>query len=186
MREKCNGDGGCPFEAKGEIEMLWKLLQSVTEWVRHAESKLGAIIAFSGAGLAVAISVGSKIEEAATTWGTVWFLSAVIATALSAVSSILGLMPRTEKKSPTVYADASPVYFGDIARSFESPNELEGALIRVGSGEGPSYKDLIIEQIYENSRVASLKYFWAKVASASLGVEVISIVLLAGLFGLTS
>ena len=171
------------FDNSEEIEMLWNLLQSVSAWIRHAEAKLGALVAFAGAGLAVAVNVGMDLSQTDSVFGTIVFSLTVLAGGLSSFSAILGLLPRTIKKSSTPGNEASPIFFGDIAGAFDTPRALKNALSRVGNDGQPSFQDFIIQQIYENSIVASRKFCCAKTASFFLAGEVFLIVLAVFIFG---
>lgn len=178
------GDGRRQLDSSEEIEMLWNLLQSVSAWVRHAEAKLGAMVALAGAGLAVVVNIGTDLSQTDSIFEDIVYGSTALAAGLSSLFSILGLFPRTVKKGSIPGKETSPIFFGDISGAFDTPRVLKDALSRVGDDGERSFQDLIIQQIYENSIVAARKFWFAKIASIFLAGEVLLIVLVVLIFGL--
>ena len=127
------------------------LLQAVSEWVRFADVKAGAVLVLVGLLLTDALNQAGELQRAhdlPSRWGdasTVLWWVAMLAAA-SAVVCVSGtLFPRIKAKSTSL------VFFGDIAKH-ETPESYAKALARV------SFAEETTKQVWEVSRIAASKY----------------------------
>ncbi len=165
---------------RGASDTAWRTLELTVEWVLHADAKIGVALAFVGAeiaGAAAVLATESELSRAAT--------GAFICTGFFALFSIVagsaGLLPRLGRslRRRTTGAQASVLYFGDIARTFRGKAgafKYASELMRV-SGDSSSMAEELAKQIHINSQIAVAKYRWANVtimcaALASLALAI--------------
>jgi len=156
----------------GDPERAWKALALVTDWVKHAESKAGATLAAAGiiGGVLYSLVKGqhhssNAVLYAATTCG--------LLTLIAAFFSGVSLVPRIWQKEDS----SNILYFNNIARNYPRP------------GGGSSYRqalhsliaddqrlvDEIAHQVWVNSHVARIKFYWANLGVLTLLLAVIAL-----------
>lgn len=162
-------------------EYLWHLLNMVSEWIRHAEAKLGVTLAFVGAGVPVLVQLGRGFSE--PNWFIKLFEALVLLSAMASAGCCLwGLNPRTKKHARNNEGTFSPIYFHDIYDGFTSPEELGNTLSQTLNRTQVAFSNLIIQQVFENSRVAAKKFYWAKLALRFLMSEIVFLLALVVVF----
>ncbi|MEU1715349.1 Pycsar system effector family protein [Nocardiopsis dassonvillei] len=150
-------------------EQAWKTLALVNEWLRHAETKLGFVLAATGVSGGVLFNLVKDQQNTSLVFNifaTICCLSAVAA----GTFAIVGLYPKTsiDKSNP----GSNPLFFGDIARIYEKNGA--GYVVRLQSTIKDSVEivDLIGHQIHANSVIARRKYRWADRALKVLFADV--------------
>lgn len=147
-------------------EESWRLLQHVTESIKFADTKAGAVLAGSGVlggVLVTAAPTGHDFE--AYPVPAVLTVLAIVCVGASALLSLLVLAPRLRAGEPR-----SLIYFDHIARrnrdafvdNYRTLVEREDDLIRQ-----------VADQIWANSQVARLKFRRVAVAVWSLGAGMV-------------
>jgi Family of unknown function (DUF5706) len=154
-----------PADSDGDAQrdFLEKALADAGQWVRFADPKALAALAFLGLALSDLLSVGKPLIDAHQTaplagWiasGTFWLAIACAgATVLNVVRS---MFPRVQRRTPT----STPLYFFADVAAFETPAAYETA---VRSRSARELESEIAAQAWEVGRVAAIKHKHAKSA----------------------
>lgn len=135
-------------------EDLWKVLDSISEWIRFADAKAGATLAAQG--LLASLLIPSLIGNKRIIFASPVLLILVGVCFAFAIASFLLCMrcitPRTKvKKSESV------IFFSDIASSYPSPQTYRNALERLDKNES-AVGEQLANQVWENSTIAVNKF----------------------------
>jgi hypothetical protein len=145
-----------------QIDNLWRIAESIAEWIRFSDTKAGGVLAVCGVVLTVVFTNPDKIIAAVT---CDWLIRSIfILTSLSLIASVicsfLCLNPRLNNKNPT-----SIIYFGHIQErfmSFETYNDET----TVYFNDIEKLKRQLSAQIYTNSKIA-----WSKFRLVSISIR---------------
>lgn len=136
----------------------WSVLSNVNEWVKHAETKLGVVLAFLGvlaAGLiTLVIEVGRPSLLMAIFEGVA---GALLLLGMGCAS--MGLLPQYEHESDE--SKMNPLYYGDVRRHFVAKPEEYAAHLKTALSGPQAITEHVARQIVANSKVAVRKYTWA-------------------------
>lgn len=136
----------------------WTVLSNVNEWVKHAETKLGVVLAFLGvlaAGLiTLAIEVGRPSLVMAILEG---IAGGLLLLGMGCAS--MGLLPQFVHESEET--KMNPLYYGDVRRHFAAEPAKYAAHLRSALSGPQVMTDHVAHQIVANSKVAVRKYTWA-------------------------
>lgn len=151
------------------IETLWKVYQTVNDWIRSADTKAEVVLVTDGAIATVAATVASFTDSffqshpAALVAGTVGLVAVVI----SALFSVAALQP-----SVSCPSESSLIFFGAIRGGFKTANEYEQAVRQVFPDEAQALRE-ISHQVWVNSCIASRKYTTVAWAVGLLGGAIV-------------
>jgi Family of unknown function (DUF5706) len=165
---------------------LESILRMVNEWLRYAEAKNGAALAFNTAAISVVLSAnGSTILP---NW---YYLSVLISCVISLGFGLISFLPslsttRNIKRQIAIKGGNEPnlIYFGEIAGlSLDSFRDRVCAKFKIAS-EDVFFAELT-QQIYVNSVIAKRKFKLFSVAAffavfgLTLGISFVVWVILA-------
>jgi hypothetical protein len=160
----------------------WKALGLVNDWLRHAEGKAGATLAALGVTGGLLYNLVKSQENISVFLAIVSTLCG-LAVITGGVFALLALKPRLRSQEEAT----SRLYFDHIARRHPGVNPApyqQELVVLVQSSS-----NLIAEigqQIWSNSKVASVKYKWTAYALVSLAIALCSIALVAAALGVKS
>lgn len=161
-----------PSEAP-DLEQAWKTLSLVTDWLRHAEAKLGVILAFTGVSGGVLFNLVQHQEDGSCLFSIVAIVCGV-ALVVAGFFAMLGLLPvirldRTRNEEAT-----NPIYFHDIARTHKKASSYTADLHRLTITPEDIVR-YIGQQVHANAYVASRKYRYAARAMWALLVDLLAL-----------
>ncbi|MFL0580874.1 Pycsar system effector family protein [Dietzia sp. 179-F 9C3 NHS] len=133
-------------------------MTNVNEWVKHAETKLGVVLAFLGVLAAGLITLVIEVGRGSALMLLLEGLSGLLLL-LAAGCASLGLLPQFAHESN--HAKLNPLYYGDIRKHFAGKHEEYAAHLREALSSPPAFTDHLARQIVANSEVAVRKYTWA-------------------------
>lgn len=140
------------------VTEAWSVLSNVNEWVKHAENKLGVVLAFLGvlaAGLiTLVIEVGQPSILMVVLEGVAGGLLL-----LAVGSASVGLLPQFAHEPDE--AKLNPLYYGDIRRYFACKPEDYAPHLTGALSNAATTTEHLARQIVANSGVAVRKYTWA-------------------------
>lgn len=151
-----------------EPDQAWKALGLVNDWIKHAETKVGATLAATGVTGGVLYNL---IKDRQNVGLLLLFCAAAcgLLVVSAGVCAALALLPRTHlssrKEDPT-----SPLYFNHIARAYGDNAPSYSEILRALTGDRDALTRHIAHQTHANAVVAHRKYIWAnRSLSALLG-----------------
>ncbi|WP_353082497.1 MULTISPECIES: Pycsar system effector family protein [Tessaracoccus] len=136
----------------------WGVLTNVNEWVKHAETKLGVVLAFLGVLAAGLITLVIEVGRGSALMLALEGVSGLLLLLATGCAS-LGLLPQFAHEPD--HAKLNPLYYGDIRRHFAGKPEEYAAHLREALSSPPAVTDHLARQIVANSEVAVRKYTWA-------------------------
>lgn len=156
-------------ESKANADHAWKLLSLVNEWIRHADAKATATLAFTGALGTLLYNLVKKQTDAGVAF-SVFTVLTCIALGLALLFCGLTLTPRIkdEKDHGDESDTINRIFFGSITKHYD--------------GQRPAFRDVVktlvedphelirdlADQIHTNARIATVKNNFAKWAIRSL------------------
>ncbi|GAA2152542.1 hypothetical protein FHX52_0777 [Humibacillus xanthopallidus] len=148
----------------------WKAVGLVNDWVKHAESKAGALMAASGVTGGVLYNLvksqdhpGGFLAIAATT--------SAVTVLLAAACALTALWPRLHASEPPT----SLLYFEHIARRHPKSPAAYIEEFKALATNPDSLLEQLAQQVWANARVAKRKYFWAGLALLCLAVSLVTL-----------
>lgn len=152
-------------EASPNPDHAWKTLTLVNEWIRHADAKAGATLAFTGVLAAMVFNLVKDFDRRSTTFD----LLVVLACALLVLTAALcgwTLTPRVNDR------DADPesinrLYFGSITQHFKGRRPQYGEVLSTLTADPSELIKDLAAQIHANARIATTKARSAKWAIRS-------------------
>jgi hypothetical protein len=164
-------DGLCVDEPVDFTDDLWRILGSISDWVRFADAKAGATLAVDG--VMMVLLAGRLTRTPSPTAVAVIVLSiALTLAALSALAAVWTVMPRMR----TLGADAM-IHYGRIA-SFDTAESFAAGL-KEPLSDPDRMAGVLASQIWTLSRAAAHKY-----RLVGLAVRLLAGALATGLTGL--
>ena len=156
------------------IDVLWKIYENISEWIRFADTKASAIIGIN------AILVGFIISNISTLIRYIVgnALLAIIAR-LAVISSVASVYFAIKCLNPTldVGEPTSFIYFAHIALGFDSARKYSQQLQNLLNDQSEFY-DHISSQIWVNSNIA-----WKKYKAVTWSTRLLTISILLALIG---
>jgi len=144
-----------PTPAQVSADQGWKLLSTVNEWIRFADAKAGAVLAFAGA---MGTMLYNLVKGLPRTTG--WLDTSVIATCvlLFACALLAGLTiaPRTTDKD-AVPDTISRLFFASITQHYKGNRLAYRNEIRRLSEDTEALLVELADQIHANARIATVK-----------------------------
>lgn len=152
-------------------DRIWRTLELVNEWIRHAEAKAGATLAGT---IAVAAGLFALWQASPPVWR--WWLVAsaalaIVAFLVAAWLSIASLVPRL-RVAPSKEGTPNPLYFNDIAAWSDGQATYLSEMMTI-SARPERLATELARQVWANSNVASRKFRWANRAVVALAIQII-------------
>lgn len=159
------------------IQSAWALLGLVNDWVRHAEAKLGVVLAFLGALSAGLVALVIEIGHPSLTMALIEVTAAVLLM-LSVGSAGSALLPQHAPQDQRTRAN--PLYYGDIRAHYSSDEAAYLAELKSTLTNRSALVELIGRQVLANSAVAHRKFARANSAillglTASIAITVVGV-----------
>jgi hypothetical protein len=189
-------------EPDPDPDQAWKALGLVNDWIRHADSKTGAMLAAAGVSGGVFYNL-VKDQHHPGRWLTYVAIACAAAIFLTAAFALLALMPRLSVKAwwKRILGQADPaptpngsdnapedpmslLFFRDIARSYKSADEPNYAdVLATLTGDNARLTRQIGRQVHQNAHVAHRKFRWSTWAIRALGCDLVLLAWTAFLVG---
>ncbi|WP_162829898.1 Pycsar system effector family protein [Amycolatopsis palatopharyngis] len=175
-----------------EPDQAWKALGLVNDWIKHAEAKVGATLAASGA-VAVMLYHLVKNENDPSFWLSAAAVTCAATIVAAGGSATLALIPRLSivRKQKTRKAQKvttkiddelaevpeDPVnllFFSNIARHYKDNGPSYVEVLRSMTADPEELTRQIAHQVHANATVAHRKFTWAdravKLLATALGL----------------
>lgn len=136
----------------------WSVLSNVNEWVKHAETKLGVVLAFLGVLAAGLITLVIEVGQPSILMMVVEGMAGGLLLLAVGFASV-GLLPQFAHEPDE--AKLNPLYYGDVRRYFASKPEEYAAHLTGALSSAATTTEHLARQIVANSGVAVRKYTWA-------------------------
>lgn len=153
-------------ETVADADHAWKLLSLVNEWIRHADAKATATLAFTGALAALLYNLVKKQTDAGAAFDFFAVITC-IALGLALLFCGLTLTPRIKDRDPDPDT-INRIFFGSITKHYDGKRPAYRDVLKVLT-ENPQelIKDLA-DQIHTNARIATTKTRYAQWAIRSV------------------
>lgn len=150
-----SGVGGSQPAAQPDVDQAWKLLSLVNDWVRFAEAKAGATLAFSGAMGTILFNLVSHLDN------TGWMLnvSVVITCGLLFIAVVLAawtIAPRV-KDPDAVPGSINHLFFASIASKYDGKRIAYRGEVRKLTVDPESLVIELADQVHANAKIATSK-----------------------------
>lgn len=157
-------------------DQAWKALSLVNEWLRHAEAKLGVIVAAAGVSGGVLFNLVKDHTDRSIAFKIATAICAA-AVLVAGVSAMAGLYPvvRVGRVRRSGGESVNPLFFHDIARSYRGDAPRYGAILGTLTTNPDDLVRHIGQQVHANATVAQRKYRWANWAIRALLVDVLAL-----------
>lgn len=159
-----------------QTDNLWKIYESINSWIRFSDTKAAAILASSGVILTIIFSNISKFfqligcNSLLMDFTIVFVTIGAISGIISIIYSINCLIPRINVDKENINYKDSVIFFNDINERYENPNSYYTDVKKVLSDS--NLDPHISQEIWINSKIASLKYKSVKWSIRALGVSI--------------
>lgn len=148
-------------------DQAWKALSLVNDWVKHAEVKLGVVLATTGVSGGVLFNLVKNQEHASQALDAASVISGTSVLA-AGVCAMIGLYPRVTLQRRTSDGGDNPLYFEDIARLHKDDAPSYGVSLHMLIANPNDLVQHLGQQIHANATVAQRKYRWANRAIRAL------------------
>lgn len=155
-----------PASDAGQVDAMWRLFQTTSDWVRFADTKATATLA--GSGILGGILIQAALKDGSSAGSGAAVVLAVLAggfTLASALGSLWCLLPRLSVGEPV-----SLIYFNHVARKFKDDAKGHQQAIRQLVRTPDDLLNELATQVWANSTVAHTKYIASGVALLLLGI----------------
>lgn len=155
-------------------DQAWKALSLVNDWVKHAETKLGAILAATGVTGGVLFNLvkdrahGSAVFNLASA-------ACGVAIFIAGLCAMAGLYPRLRLRRTSTTDAANPLFFHDVANAYRGDAPSYGAVLHTLTTNREDLVRHLGQQIHANATVAQRKFRWADRAIRALLVAVLAL-----------
>jgi hypothetical protein len=175
-----------PASGEAELEFVWRAFTNLNDWVRFSDTKAAAVLAADGVIVAsiATLLAGSHTSVFQRPLAIIWLAAIVIAAFYSAVNALTSISPRLK----TSEESSSLVFYMDIDRGYPSSAAFTKTLREALANPDRAVTE-IGQQVWANSKVASLKYRFVAKALNGLacavylgftGILVLAVIRLAG------
>lgn len=155
-------DSGRLDAAADQVEHAWHHLSLVNDWVKHAEAKLGVVLAFVGVLAAALVTLTAEMAAKPQAISCLMFVlvgGAAIFVLASSICAAKGLLPKFHPQGDIDQANL--LFYGDVAHYHRlDEGEYTGRLASL-FGDHSQLTQQIARQAHANSLVAARKYLWA-------------------------
>jgi len=180
-----SGEAEGSTAALSDPDQAWKALSLVNEWIRHADAKAGATLAFVGVTAGILLGVVADV----TTWH--WFTTLAAAACGFALlcAGLFGgasLLPRLGRRVPWLKTHSSEasedepnlLFFADIRRTFGGDRKGYRAAFGSLTTDRQHLAGAVTDQVHANALIADSKFRWVDRAITSQLVAVVALVVL--------
>lgn len=147
-------------------EHAWRALSITNEWIRHADSKLATTIAFIGATGGLLLATLREVTVWTPTLQGVASFNGIALVGATAFATA-GLFPRTSSgrsdrdEASEAELEANLLFFGDVARHYRRRQPTYRDVLSSLTADPRALTAQIADQVYVNSKIASIKFFCA-------------------------
>jgi hypothetical protein len=160
--------------APPDPEQAWRALALVNDWVKHAETKLAAVLAATGVSGGVLFNLVKDQTHYSHLYGlaaTVCGLSVVAA----GIFAVIGLYPRVRLRRKSTEDTVNPLFFHDVARAYKGDAPSYQAVLHTLTTNPDDLVRHISQQVHANAAVAQRKYLWANRAIRALILDLLAL-----------
>ena len=171
------GLGGVPELAAeavvGSPDQAWKMLSSVNDWIKHAETKAAGTMATCGIVAGVLYNVLKDVSHCGK---LIWIPAAIciVLILIAGLAAAWALRPRLwSREEPT-----SNLYFNHIARRHKKKDGSGafGEAVQTLTAADYELVSEIAGQIWANAHVANAKYRWANIGLSAVLLALVALV----------
>jgi|WetSurMetagenome_2_1015567.scaffolds.fasta_scaffold76613_2 hypothetical protein len=139
---------------KNTQESMWKIYDTLNEWIRFSDAKAGVILATNGiiAGAILSDPAGLK---AFLYKNPVFFIPLILAVLMACISIYFSL--RCLNPTLKIGKPDSLIFFGHIALNFETAEEYQSVAKKIFLDDDLA-ESQIAEQIWANSKISQRKF----------------------------
>jgi hypothetical protein len=166
-----------------EPEQAWKALSLVDEWVKHAEAKLGVVLAATAASGGILFNLVRDRSHASVAFDVAAVVCGASVLAAGACAMI-GLYPRVRLRRGKAADTVNPLFFHDVARAYNGDAPSYSAVLHTLTTNADDLVRHLGQQIHANATVAHRKYVWANRAIRALLLDLLSIAALTTIIAL--
>jgi hypothetical protein len=172
-----------PPEVLPDPDQAWKALSLVNDWVKHAETKLGVVLAVTGVTGGVLFNLVRDRQD--TSWSfDVAAVVCSVAIFAAGLCAMTGLYPVVRLRRRTTDEPGNPLFFHDVARAYKGDAPSYGAILHTLTTSPADLVEHLSQQIHANATVAQRKYRWANRAIRALLLDLLALAALATLIAL--
>jgi hypothetical protein len=164
-------------------EQAWKALSLVNDWVKHAETKLGVVMAAAAASGAVLFNLVKGHAHSSVAFDVTALVCSASLLAAGACAMV-GLYPVVRLGRKMTNDTVNPLFFHDIARAYKGDAPSYGSVLHTLTTNPDDLTRHLGQQIHANATVAQRKYRWANRAIRALLLDLLSIATLATIIAL--
>jgi hypothetical protein len=163
-----------------QVDHAWNLLTLTNEWIRHADAKATAALAFIAALSALLYSLVAKLPETSlcvdvlTVFGCIFLF-------LATIFSGLTLVPRVHDNSIETSNESNLLFFGTITSKWSNQRTIYRDELETLISSPPDLLTGLAFQIHINANIASKKSCWVQWAIRSILAAGLLIALVAAL-----
>ncbi len=168
----CRQSRPCPVEElppASQRDQAWKALSLVNDWIRHAEAKVAATLAVTGATGTLLFNRVHPQQDPSRTLKVAAVVSAA-ALLVAGVFSALALLPRLRAKPWQQEEPSNLLFFRHIARKYKTDFPAYGDVLATLTANADALTREIAHQVQSNALVAHRKYRWANLAVVTLAI----------------
>lgn len=174
-----------PDEHPGpDPDHAWKTLTLVNDWIRHADSKIGATVAITAA---TAVGLYKVVDSVPKPGWVVVYTSVAcgVLLLLTAVQALMALLPRVRmprgpKAQKTSETFDNLLFYRHITRGYPPAQKATYLHSFAELTMDPArLTKQVGEQVYANAAVAEMKYQWSNRAILTLAIAVVFLALAA-------
>lgn len=130
----------------------WHVLGTIEAWIRHSDAKAGATLAFNGALGAILFTLVEAFDSSLPIT-----ICAALCLGLLMCSTTFAGLTLAPRIKPTQPSTVSHIFFGSIWGEFKHDRSRFGREFSQIIDDQDLLLDELTDQIYENSRIATLK-----------------------------
>jgi len=169
----------------------WKALSNINDWIKHAESKTGIVLAAAGASGVLLYNLVKDQTDPGFWLSTAALLAGVflVLTGLAGVFAILPRLTLNPKRLP-FFKKAEPdlsslLFFSHVAKKYkgEDGNPSFVEVFRTLTSDDDHLTQQIAQQVHANATVAHRKYRAANIAIVTLALDYASLAVVAAIIG---
>jgi hypothetical protein len=172
-----------PSVVPPDPDQAWKALSLVNDWVKHAEAKLGVVLAATGVSGGVLFNL---VRDRGHTSHAFNIAAVVCCAAVLAagVCAMIGLYPVVRLHRRTADEAVNPLFFHDIARAYKGDAPSYGAVLHTLTTNPDDLVRHLGQQVHANASVAQRKYRWANRAIQALLLDLLALGVVATIIAL--
>ena len=163
-----------PSPTPPDPEQAWKALTLVNDWVKHAETKLAAILAATGVSAGVLFNLVKDRTHYSHLYDVAASICAVSIVA-AGIFAVIGLYPRVTLRRKLAEDTTNPLFFHDVARAYKGDAPTYGAVLHTLTTNPDDLVQHISQQVHANATVAQRKYLWANRAIRALIIGLLAL-----------